>query len=97
MLKAFALVNISWCVIYSSYSLIYHLPTEYWAAAFEQITTGIRKIKSGFSAVADAFSVVKVTHNYEDWGFGFIVWHSSCFTVCVWLALFSMRAPRLKP
>jgi hypothetical protein len=96
MLKAFASINIAWCIIYCTYSLVYHLPTEYWATAFEQIATGIPEIRSGFSAVADAFSVVNVTHNYEDWGFGFVFWHSSYFTVCVWIALFLMRAPRLK-
>jgi hypothetical protein len=97
MLKVFASVNIAWCVIYCTYSLVYHLPTEYWVTAFEQIRTGIPEIKSGFSAVAEAFSKVNVTHDYEDWGFGFIFWHSSYFTVCVWIALFLMRAPRLKP
>ncbi len=97
MLRAFASINIAWCIIYCTYSLIYHLPTEYWATAFEQIATGIPEIRSGFSAVADAFSVVNVTHDYEDWGFGFVFWHSSYFTVCVWIALFLMRAPRLKP
>ena len=97
MLKVFASVNIAWCVIYCTYSLVYHLPTEYWVTAFEQIRTGIPEIKSGFSAVAEAFSRVNVTHDYKDWGFGFIFWHSSYFTVCVWMALFLMRAPRLKP
>lgn len=29
MLKSFAIVNISWCVIYCAYGMIYHLPTEY--------------------------------------------------------------------
>ncbi len=97
MLRAFALVNAAWCIICCTYSLVYHLPTEYWATAFEQIRTGIPEIKYGLSAVADAFSIVNVTHNYEDWGLGFVFWHSSYFTVCAWIALFLMRAPRLKP
>ena len=97
MLRTFAYVNFGWCLIYCTYSLVYHLPTEYWATALEQIEMGIPALKSGFSAVTDALLVVKVTHHYEDWGFGFIFWHSSYFTVCVWLALFLMRAPRAKP
>jgi hypothetical protein len=96
MLKSFAIVNLSWCIIYCSYGLIYHLPTEYWVSAFHQIETGIPKIKSGFSAIYEAFSVVNVTHNYNDWGFGFMFWHSAYFTVCVWISLFLMRAPRMK-
>ncbi len=97
MLKSFAVVNISWCVIYCSYGLVYHLPTEYWVSAFQQIETGIPEIKSGFSAVFDAFNVVNVTHDYNDWGFGFVLWHSAYFSVCVWISLFLMRAPRRIP
>lgn len=58
--------------------------------------TGIPEIKSGFSAVFQAFSVVNVTHDYNNWGFGFLLWHSAYFSVCVWISLFLMRAPRLK-
>jgi hypothetical protein len=94
MLKTFSIVNLSWCVIYCTYGLVYHLPTEYWASAFDQIRTGIPEIKTGISAVVDAFTVVNVTHNYSDWGFGFVLWHSAYFSVCVWLAIFLMRAPR---
>ena len=97
MLRTFAFVNFGWCLIYCTYSLVYHMPTEYWATALEQIETGIPALKSGFSAVTDALLVVNVTHHYEDWGFGFIFWHSTYFTVCVWLALFLMRAPRAEP
>lgn len=94
MLRTFSVVNLSWCIIYCSYGLIYHLPTEYWASAFSQIETGIPEIKTGISAVVDAFTIINVSHNYDDWGFGFVLWHSAYFSVCVWLALFLMRGPR---
>lgn len=97
MLKSFAVINFGWCVIYCTYGLVYHLPTEYWVSAFQQIETGIPEIKQGISALWEAFSVVNVTHDYNDWGFGFFLWHSAYFTVCVWISLFLMRAPRLKP
>ncbi len=96
MLKSFAVVNISWGVIYCTYGLIYHLPTEYWVSAFQQIQTGIPEIKSGIGALWEAFSVVNVTHDYNDWGFGFFLWHSAYFTICAWISIFLMRAPRLK-
>jgi hypothetical protein len=96
MLKSFAVINLSWCVIYCTYGLAYHLPTEYWMVAFQQIETGVPEIKTGLSAIWEAFSVVNVTHDYKDWGFGFMLWHSAYFTVCVWIALFLMRAPRIK-
>jgi hypothetical protein len=94
MLKTFSVVNLGWCLIYCTYGLVYHLPTEYWASAFQQLETGIPEIKTGLSAVKDAFSIVNVSHNYNDWGFGFVLWHSAYFSVCVWLAIFLMRAPR---
>ena len=94
MLRTFSAVNLSWCVIYCSYGLLYHLPTEYWATALEQLRTGEPQLKTGFSAIKDAFKSVNVTHHYPDWGFGFVLWHSAYFSVCVWLSIFLMRAPR---
>ncbi len=96
MLKSFTIINLSWCIIYCTYGLVYHLPTEYWVNAFHQIETGIPEIKTGFRAIAESFSVVNVTHDYNDWGFGFMFWHSAYFSVCVWIALFLMRAPRIR-
>jgi hypothetical protein len=97
MLKTFSVVNASWCLIYCTYALFYHLPTEYWATAFEQLDTGVPQIKTGIGAVIDAFRIVNVNHSYADWGFGFVLWHSAYFSVCVWLAIFLMRAPRYRP
>jgi hypothetical protein len=94
MLRTFSVVNLSWCVIYCSYGLTYHLPTEYWASALHQLETGIPEIKTGISAIVDALTIVNVTHNYSDWGFGFVLWHSAYFSVCVWLVIFLMRGPR---
>jgi hypothetical protein len=70
------------------------LPKEYWATALEQLKTGIAPIKTDISTVADALYIVNVNHSYPDWGFGFVLWHSAYFSVCVWLVLFLMRAPR---
>ncbi|EEB78449.1 hypothetical protein GPB2148_166 [marine gamma proteobacterium HTCC2148] len=94
MLRRSSQVLLSWCVIYCSYGLVYHLPTEYWATALEQLRTGQPQLKTDFSAIKDAFKSVNVTHHYPDWGFGFVLWHSAYFSVCVWLSIFLMRAPR---
>ena len=96
MLRTFSVLNVGWCLIYCTYALIYHLPTEYWATAIAQLETGIPPIKTNISAVFDAFYIVNVSHTYADWGFGFVLWHSAYFSVCVWLALFLMRAPRYR-
>ena len=94
MLKTFSAVNLGWCVIYCSYGLVYHLPTEYWASAVQQMQTGVPEIRTGSAAVTDALTIVNVTHSYSDWGFGFVFWHSAYFSICVWLAIFLMRGPR---
>jgi hypothetical protein len=95
MLLGFTRVNAAWAVIYCCYGLAYHLPLESWPAAFHQMQTGLPAIKTGLSAVVDAFTVVNESKAYSDWGFGFLLWHSSYFSICVWIAIYFMRAPRL--
>lgn len=94
MLRRTSQVLLAWCVVYCTYGLIYHLPAEYWAAAFEQLRTAEPALKTGMSAVSDALLIVNVSHHYPDWGFGFVLWHTAYFSVCVWLSIFLMRAPR---
>jgi hypothetical protein len=31
---------------------------------------------------------------YGDWGWGFLLWHSAYFSICVWISLYLMQAPR---
>jgi hypothetical protein len=86
----------AWCVIYCCYGLFYHLPLESWPSAINQMDTGLPVIKKGLSSIIDAFTIVNESKEYGDWGFGFLFWHSAYFSVCVWIAIFLMRAPRLK-
>jgi len=95
MFRSSARIVVIWCFIYCSYGLFYHLPFENWTGALNQIETGIPLIKSGASAISDAFSIVNETKEYSHWGFGFLLWHSAYFTICVWIALALMQAPRL--
>jgi hypothetical protein len=85
----------AWCVFYCCYGLFYHLPFETWAGAIKQIETGLPVIKTGASAITDAFMIVNESKAYGDWGFGFLLWHSAYFSICVWIALFLMQAPRI--
>jgi hypothetical protein len=94
MLRQSTIIIAAWCVFYCSYGLFYHLPLETWAGAINQIETGLPVIKSGASAITDAFLIVNETKAYGDWGFGFLLWHSAYFSVCVWISIFLMRAPR---
>lgn len=60
-----------------------------------QIETGLPAIKTGVSAITDALTIVNESKEYSDWGFGFLLWHSAYFTICTWIALFLMQAPRM--
>lgn len=95
MFRSSTKIVVIWCFIYCSYGLFYHLPFENWAGALNQMETGIPLIKTGTSAISDAFSIVNETKEYSHWGFGFLLWHSAYFTICVWIALALMQAPRL--
>ncbi len=95
MFRMSTLVVAAWCVFYCCYGLFYHLPLESWAGAIDQINTGFPIIESGAGAVVDAFTIVHESKEYGDWGFGFLLWHSAYFTICVWIAIFLMQAPRI--
>ena len=94
ILRMSTVVVAAWCVFYCCYGLFYHLPLESWAGAIDQIKTGLPVLRSGTGAIADAFTIVNESKVYSDWGFGFLLWHSAYFTICVWIALFLMQAPR---
>jgi hypothetical protein len=94
-LRWFTILTPAWCVFYCCYGLFYHLPFESWSGAINQIQTGIPVIKTGVSAIVDAFVIVNESKAYGDWGFGFLLWHSAYFTICVWISIFMMQAPRI--
>jgi hypothetical protein len=91
ILRVSAIVIAAWCVIYVTYGVVFHL-SEMWNGVFDGLTTGFPVINSG--TIADAFMIVHETKEYSDWGFGFLFWHSAYFSVCVWISIFLMQAPR---
>jgi hypothetical protein len=95
LLRRSTILVAAWCIFYCCYGLFYHLPFENWPGALDQIETAYPVIKSGGSAIVDAFTIVNESKEYSDWGFGFLLWHSAYFTICVWIALFLMQAPRI--
>jgi len=94
LLRKSTIIVAVWCVIYCCYGLFYHLPLESWAGAIEQLNSGIPIVKTGASAITDAFLIVNESKEYSDWGFGFLLWHSAYFSICTWIAIFLMQAPR---
>ncbi len=95
MLKMSAIIIAAWCVIYVGYGLIFHLP-DMWIYVIELFKTGLPPIKTGWSAIVDAFMIVNVSVSKlaADWSFGFLIWHSAYFSICVWISIFLMQAPR---
>lgn len=98
MLNAFTVINTLWCGLYSCYALFYHLTIEYWPHVIRDMQAGNVVVRTGVSAVRDAFLVVNMTRDYNAWGgIGFLIWHTFYFSVCVWIVLFLMSGPRLLP
>ena len=96
LLRKSTIIVAAWCVIYCSYGLFYHLPFENWPSAIDQIKTGVPAIKTGISAITDALLIINESKAYSDWGFGFLLWHSAYFSICTWISIFLMQAPRIK-
>lgn len=92
-LRISAIVIMLWCAVYCSYGLFYHLPGM-WIEQIELMQTGYPALLTGGSAIVDAFRIIHVEREYSDWGFGFMFWHSAYFSVCVWISVFLMQAPR---
>jgi hypothetical protein len=89
-----AIIIALWCIIYSIYSIAFHLPLEYWSSAIEQLQTNVPPIKYGWFVVYDSLIDVNVTRDIRDWEYGFAFRHTAYFTVYVWIALVLMRAPQ---
>ena len=97
MLLTSSKVIFAWCIGYCSYGVFFHLPMDFFsdtANSTMAVTTTVPVAQAGLAAVWDAFFIVNESKEFGDWGFGFLFWHSSYFSICVWLAIFLMRAPR---
>lgn len=94
LLRSFTRINLFWCVVYCLWGVCINLPLVVWPAAIEQLRTGLPPVQTGLGAVRNAFFVVHATQAWKDWGFGFLFWHSSYFSLCIWISLSMMRAPR---
>ncbi|HUU78762.1 MAG TPA: hypothetical protein VMX55_10475 [candidate division Zixibacteria bacterium] len=93
MLRTSTIIILAWCIIYCSYGLFFHM-YEMWVGVVEQLQTGFPAIQTGLNAIVDAFMNVNVSRMYGDWGWGFLLWHSAYFSICVWISLYLMQAPR---
>jgi hypothetical protein len=93
MLRIASVVILLWCILYIGFMVILNLPSL-WTGVVDQMETGIPAIRTGINAIIDAFTIVNPSIEYNEWGFGFLIWHSGYFTLCVWISIYLMQAPR---
>lgn len=94
LIRSFTRINLFWCAVYCLWGVCINLPLVVWPAALEQLRTGMPPIQHGLGAIWKAFFVVHESKAWGDWGLGFLFWHSSYFSLCVWISISMMRAPR---
>ena len=89
-LKFFLVILTIWCAGYLAFQCFYALPFLYY---------GDLALDTGKSIPADALRQAifnyRITRDFDTWGgIGFFIWHSGYFSICSWLALIYMSAPR---
>ena len=83
---------------YAIFEWGFNLPGVYWPDAIVQLhmANPDPAFQFGLQAIHNAFFIVHETKDVTAWGWmGFIVWHTSYFSICVWIVLFLMTGPRL--
>lgn len=97
--RALVIMLAVFAIGYSFYSLFYHLPIEYWPSALAQLRMPdpVPAFRFGVPAIRDALLIVHETKDLSAWGgIGFVIWHTGYFSLCGWMVLFLMTAPRLR-
>jgi hypothetical protein len=97
LFRIFTVIMTVCCVGGGGFELCYNLPVVYWPSSLAQLQSVVPDppIRTGIGAVRDAFLVVRETKDLAAWGGpGFVIWHSTYFSVCVWMVLFFMNGPR---
>ena len=88
--KQFLVIMAIWCGGYLAFQCFYALPFSYYANLSHDIGKviphdALRRAIFGFTSTKD----------FDKWGgLGFFIWHSGYFSICAWMVLFFMTAPR---
>jgi hypothetical protein len=88
----------TYCIAYSLLQFGFFLPLVYWPSAIAQLQmpNPDPAFRFGFQAILDALLIVRETKDLDTWGgMGFIIWHTTYFSICVWFVLFLMTGPRM--
>jgi hypothetical protein len=91
-IKAFLIVMAIWCIGYCIFQWGIALPFIH----FADLSSDVAKVVPA-DALGQAIFNFTVTRDFETWGgIGFFIWHSGYFSLCVWMSLLFMSAPRAK-
>jgi len=94
LLKYSAIIIVTWCVVYCMYRWIFTLPGM-WIWVFKQLEAGAPLLETDLQAIIGVLGIrTQTSLEYSDWGFGFLIWHSAYFSICTWISIFLMKAPR---
>ncbi len=94
ILRYSAIIIVTWCVVYCMYRWLFTLPGMWGRALYILETEGIQ-LETGIQAIIDALGFrTRTSLEYSDWSFSFLIWHSAYFSVCTWISIFLMKAPR---
>lgn len=87
--KTFLIIMAVWCVGYLVFQC-YMLPFIHYAELSQDIGRVVPQ-----DALRQAIFSFTATRDFDTWGgLGFFIWHSGYFSICVWMVLFFMSAPR---
>jgi hypothetical protein len=88
--KQFLVILAIWCGGYLAFQCFYALPFSYYANLAQDIGKVIPS-----DALQQSISGFTSTRDFDKWGgLGFFIWHSGYFSLCTWMVLFFMTAPR---
>lgn len=88
--KHFFVIMAVWCFGYLAFQCLYELPFSYYANLSQDVGRIVPH-----DALKQAIYGFTATRDYTKWGgLGFFIWHSGYFSICVWMTLFFMTAPR---
>ena len=90
ILRYSAIIIVTWCVVYCMYRWLFTLPGM-WVSAFNQLEAGLPALKPWTEALGIRTGT---SLEYREWGFTFLIWHSAYFSICTWISIFLMNAPR---
>lgn len=95
ILRYSAIVVVSWCIIYSLYSVAFHLPGIWKWAILNRYNEGVIGHPTFMEGVIESLGFkTRTSLEYRDWGFGYLLWHSAYFSIITWVSLFLTQAPR---